>query len=151
MGMHEYRETIAQFCDEADIDEMEAILHEGLFCLDDRPVQLEYLDEQDACRVSLDLGVPRPQGEKAVYRLLLEWNYRTAQAHAPTMGLDPDSGRIVLTLVLPLDLLAESGLMDWLDGQIAPLLEAWDELLAAAEEESVAEKPQDRLSAGDFV
>ena len=128
MGMHEYREVIERFCDEADIEQVERILHEGLLYLDDTPAVLEYLEEQEACRIALDLGKPDGPGAQAVYSLLLEWNFRNVQLHAPVMGLEPDSGHIVLALVLPLAMLEEVGLMEVLDDEVAPLLEAWEDL-----------------------
>jgi hypothetical protein len=102
MGMAEYRDVIEQFCDAADIENVDDILHRGAMLIGQNAVLIEYAESVDQCRITLDLGLPQGEDMALLYRLLLESNFDVAPDFQPVHAVHPESGHAILVLQIPL-------------------------------------------------
>jgi len=139
MSRHEYHRLIEELCEGAQIDAVRRVQEEGWLRLDDKLIHIEYLEQKDRCRISTTFELPEGAAEKSLLRLMLELNFQNADGDFPVFSLHPDTGEIVLNLLYPLPYLMDVGLENVFDEQLAPLLEAWENVLEESEEWSSEE------------
>lgn len=134
MSRHEYHRLIEELCEGAEIDAVARVQEEGWLCLDDKLVHIEYLEQNNRCRVSTTFELPEGAAEKELLRLMLVLNFQNGDGDFPIFSLHPDTGEIVLNLLYPLPYLLDVGLEAVFDEQLAPLLEAWETMLEESED-----------------
>jgi hypothetical protein len=134
MGLAEYRVVIEQFCDAADIDNVGDLLHRGAVLIGQNAVLLEYAEEVDQCRITLDLGEPQGEDLGSLYRLLLESNFDLAPDLQPVHALHPESGHAILILHISLcRLQTDVNLFELMTQDLDVVIETWSDIFRGAQ------------------
>jgi hypothetical protein len=124
--MEDYVELVQDFCEEFGIEDVGAVLHQGLLQVDSTLLGIEYLEERDEIRLLIDLG-DIEEDTAMLHTLLLGANLSNTSLYLPTFSIHPATGHPVVAYHVPLNVLLEEdvGLAWVVEEQLLPLLDEW--------------------------
>ncbi|OMG69484.1 CesT family type III secretion system chaperone [Burkholderia ubonensis] len=103
MSQEHYEKVIAELCAIVDLPDVDQVLATRSIEVEGFDVRLEYFeDDPDAIYVNFHYGIVSAGRTLAVYRLLLEANLLIYAQDQAQLGIDADTGSIVLLMRLPL-------------------------------------------------
>jgi hypothetical protein len=134
MSRGDYVDLVRQFCDEVGLDDVAAVLDQGVMLVDDTLVGLEYLDEREEVRLLVDLGEPQVKDPRELMTMLLQANLGNTSPMLPTFSLHPATGHPIVALHIPMSALLanEVDLVDLLMERIVSMLDEWRLMLGEA-------------------
>ncbi|KUZ65477.1 CesT family type III secretion system chaperone [Burkholderia ubonensis] len=103
MSWERYEQVIAEVCAIVDLPDVEYVLETRTIDVEGFDVRIEYFDEDpESMYVNFHYGIVSAGRTLAVYRLLLEANLLIYAQDQAQLGIDADTGSIVLLMRLPL-------------------------------------------------
>ncbi|AYZ62916.1 molecular chaperone Tir [Burkholderia multivorans] len=103
MSQEHYEEVIAELCAIVDLPDVDQVLATRSIEVEGFDVRIEYFeDDPDSMYVNFHYGIVSAGRTLAVYRLLLEANLLIYAQDQAQLGIDADTGSIVLLMRLPL-------------------------------------------------
>jgi len=103
MNWERYTHIVAEMCTIVDLPDVEYVLETRMVNVEGFDVRLEYFeDDPGAMYVNFHFGIVSAGRTLIVYRLLLEANLLIYAQDQAQLGIDADTGGIVLLMRLPL-------------------------------------------------
>ncbi|AGK51079.1 MULTISPECIES: CesT family type III secretion system chaperone [Burkholderia] len=103
MSQERYEKVIAEVCAIVDLPDVDHVLDTRSIEVEGFDVRLEHFeDDPDSMYVNFHYGIVSAGRTLAVYRLLLEANLLIYAQDQAQLGIDADTGSIVLLMRLPL-------------------------------------------------
>jgi hypothetical protein len=100
-----YTALMHELCAITGLPDPDQLVETGRTLIDDFAVDFSYRQaiQPDSILVSVDLGAIDADGERDVYRKMLETNVLLAEAHTGQVGLNAESGRAIFCARVPFD------------------------------------------------
>ena len=105
MSSERYSALISELCEIVGLSDVEHILQTRRIEVDGYDVRLEYFENDlDAMYINFDFGTMTAGRTLTIFRLMLEANILIYAQDQAQLGLDADTGGIILVLRLPFDM-----------------------------------------------
>lgn len=138
MGMSEFRQVTENFCKQAGVSSSLSIIKGNAFSMHGCLTWLQYLPDQDVCRIILDLGQPAQGYTPALLRMMLEFNCANDSRYLPTLSINQKNGHAFLMLHPSISILRkDTSLYTLLGMQLEPVIGAWRKCFEAVEIDAV--------------
>ncbi|QET06508.1 MULTISPECIES: CesT family type III secretion system chaperone [Cupriavidus] len=103
MSLERRNELIVELCEELDIPDADGIVEAGLLNASGFDLAIDFFEEDpQAIYLNFEYGIISSGRTLRIFRLLLEANLTIYAQDQAQLGLDPDTGGIVLLLRVPL-------------------------------------------------
>jgi hypothetical protein len=130
MGMQQYIHVIEEYCRQADILAVDAIVDDGLVEVQGTRVRLRYAESCDQLSIQVELAPPAEAFALELYLTMLESNDEIEE-HVQIFGVDAATGNCSLTWRIALsDLQSEYSLLNIMDQRVGRVVACWQDTLA---------------------
>ena len=103
MSLDRYRELVTQMCGVVGIPDANAVLTRGAVEIEGYEVQLSHFEnDPEAMYLNFHFGIVTAGRTLRVFRLLLEANLQIYAQDQAQMGLNPDTGGVLLIVRVPM-------------------------------------------------
>ena len=147
MSQQSFQFYLAEACSQLGVDVAD-IGEQGALAVGDTPVNVDYAEPADICRIAVDLGaVPRDRAAD-IFQMMLQANCVDAADILPVFSLHPSTAHAVLTLLVPVAGLdaQRHDLGVLLSERVPDLIEGWADMVANAPGEVESDTEPGRAS-----
>lgn len=101
MATQRYAMLLTEFCKITQLDEPEKLINTGALSIDDLPVTIQYIADQDIEFIQFFIDIAeRPAQAEQCYRRLLEFNFLVHRYGSGLVCLEPGSDRISYSVMV---------------------------------------------------